>query len=73
MTQETNEDGTPVERLDDNVKMVRGLWYCDGIPHRRWMPAYKDGETWFGHDNAEIIQSVDAVLEMSQLDELVAV
>jgi len=58
------------KRLTDNVKMVRGVWYCDGEPYRRWMPAIKDGGIWFGHDDAEIISDVDAVLEMSQLDKL---
>jgi len=59
------------QRLEDHVKMVRGIWYCDGVPYRRWVPAYKDGEIWFGHDDAETISDVDAILEMSQLDELV--
>ena len=60
-----------IAKLDDEVKMVRGIWYCDGVPYRGWVPAYQDGNQWFGHDDAEIISSVDAVLEMSQLDELV--
>ena len=68
---EVNEDGTVVERLADDVKLVRGIWYCDGTPYRRWMPACKNGETWFGHDDAEIISDVDAILDMSQLDKLV--
>jgi hypothetical protein len=64
-------DGQDVQRLGDEVKLVRGIWYCDGVPYRRWMPACNDGERWIGHDDAVTIRDVDAVLEMSQLDALV--
>jgi hypothetical protein len=64
-------DGQDVQRLGDEVKIVRGIWYSDGVPYRRWMPACKDGKAWYGHDDAEIIQDVDAVLEMDKLDSLV--
>lgn len=60
------------KQLDSDVKMVRGIWYSDGEPYRRWMPAYQDDGVWIGHDCAEIISDVDAVLEMSELDALVA-
>ena len=61
-----------IESLDPEVKMVRGIWYSDGVPYRRWIPAHEDRGVWFGHDDAESITDVDAVLEMSQLDQLVA-
>ena len=61
---------TNERKLDNDVKMVRGVWYYDGKPFRRWMPAYKEGGKWWGHDTAESIGDVDAVLDMKQLDEL---
>ncbi|MEM9213969.1 MAG: hypothetical protein AAGD25_06440 [Cyanobacteria bacterium P01_F01_bin.150] len=65
-----NVDEIPVQALGNRVKMVRGLWYADGIPYHRWVPAYQDGSTWYGHDDAQIISEVDAILEMHQLDVL---
>jgi len=71
MAKEVDVDGTVVKRLVKSVKMVRGIWYCDGEPFRRWMPATKDGPSWVGHDTGEVIHGVDGIVEMSAIDELV--
>lgn len=66
-------DGQLVGRLGKSTKMVRGIWYNDGKPYRRWMPAYKQDGKWWGFDTDDSISDVDAVLDMESLDVLAGV
>ena len=59
-------------KIESDVKMVRGVLEYDGKRYQRWVPAYKDGTSWYMFDSAKRVDNVDCVLEMSQLDDLAA-
>jgi hypothetical protein len=68
-TKERDEDGQLVRSVD-GIQLVNGITYTDGVPYRRWHVAYRNGETWFGFDTADVIDNVTHVVEFDAIEKV---